>query len=81
MAVPGLEGQGSNLLPSASRAVCYSIRNKNKLWETDLPWHAPWVNRGQIRAIDYQSGFMSEPSLSPKKPPFQNHPIKAGTNP
>ncbi len=61
MAVPGLEGQGANLLPSSSRAVCYSISGKSRLWETDLSWHAPWVNRGQIRAIDCQSGTMSEP--------------------
>ena len=61
MAVSGLEGQGANLRPSTSRAVCYSISNKSKLWETDLSWHAPWMNRGQIRAFDYQSGTMSKP--------------------
>ncbi len=61
MAVSGLEGHGANLLPSTSRAVCYSISNKSRLWETDLSWHAPWVNPGQIRAIDYQSGTMSNP--------------------
>ncbi len=61
MAVSGMEGQGALLRPSTSRAVCYSISNKIKLWETELSWHVPWVNRGQIRAINYQSSIMSKP--------------------
>ena len=61
MAVRGLEGLGANLVPSVSRASCYSIAQGSLLWETDLPWHAPWENRGQIRAIDYQSGTMEAP--------------------
>ena len=61
MAVPGLEGLGSNLVPSVSTASCYSIAETSLLWETKLLWHAPWVNRGQIRAINYQSGTMQAP--------------------
>ena len=51
MAVPGLEGYGSNLFPSSSKVSCFSISGGRLLWTQELPWHAPWKNCGQIRLL------------------------------